>query len=234
MLQNYAVLASRAIRRDFLKPRIQENDFSAVDEEKDGSITVHNARFKTRIRASKQTHLEVYLKNGDVVDATIKGAIGRRSSARTDQRLKGDVARIRVIGCEELTNSERAQYHFLRSSLMEARHAPSFVTTIWFPGKAQGIERRDEGTHLLRDHGSQSDSILEKLNNSQRNIVGAMLSPAPQDSLVIVHGIVITFFNRWPAHTDANVTTQGLLERGKPPRLPERQRYGNPVDCRAG
>jgi hypothetical protein len=117
---------------------------------------------------------------------------------------------------------------------MEARHAPSFVTTIWFPGKAQGIERRDEGTHLLRDHGSQSDSILEKLNNSQRNIVGAMLSPAPQDSLVIVHGIVITFFNLWPAHTDANVTTQGLLERGKPPRLPEQQRYGNPLDCRAG
>jgi hypothetical protein len=121
---------------------------------------------------------------------------------------------------------------------MEARHAPSFVTTIWSPGKAQGIEHRDNETHILRDHGSvigsQSDSILEKLNNSQRRIVGAMLSPAPQDSLVIAHGIIITFFNRWPAHTDANVIAQGLLERGKPPRLPEQQRYGNPVDCRAG
>jgi hypothetical protein len=54
MLQNYADLASRTIRRELLKPRIQENDFSAVDKEKDGSITVHNARFKSRIRASNQ------------------------------------------------------------------------------------------------------------------------------------------------------------------------------------
>jgi hypothetical protein len=115
---------------------------------------------------------------------------------------------------------------------MEARHAPSFVTTIWFPGKVQGIEHHD--VHLSSDYASQSDSILEKLNNSQRNIVGAILSPAPQDSLVIVHGIVITLFNCWPAHTDANVIAQGPLERGKLRRLPEQQRYGNPVDCRAG
>ncbi|KAF8462633.1 P-loop containing nucleoside triphosphate hydrolase protein [Russula ochroleuca] len=188
MLQNYADLASRAIRRDFLKPRIQENDFSAVQKKRDGTITVHNARFKTRIRASKQTHLEVHLKNGDVVDATIKGAKGRRSSARTERQLKGDVARIRVIGCEERTNSEHAQYHFLLSSLTEARHTPSFVTTVWFPKKARGIEHRNKGARLLCNHTSQSDLILARLNDSQREIVGAMLSPAPQDSLVIAHG----------------------------------------------
>ena len=60
MLQNYADLASRAIRRDFLKPRIQENDFSAVDKEQDGSIVVHNARFKSRIRASEQVRRTWY------------------------------------------------------------------------------------------------------------------------------------------------------------------------------
>ena len=54
MLQNYADLASRAIRSDFLKPRIQENDFSAVQKKRDGTITVHNVRYKTRIRRSKQ------------------------------------------------------------------------------------------------------------------------------------------------------------------------------------
>jgi hypothetical protein len=103
-----------------------------------------------------------------------------------------------VIGCEERTNSEQAQYHFLLSSLTEARYTPSFVTTIWFPGKARGVEHRDGETHVLRNHASQSDSILARLNDSQREIVGAMLSPAPQDSLVIAHGIVITFSNRWP------------------------------------
>jgi hypothetical protein len=54
MLQNYADLASRAIRSDFSKPRIQENDFSAVQKRRDGTITVHNARFKSRIRRSEQ------------------------------------------------------------------------------------------------------------------------------------------------------------------------------------
>jgi hypothetical protein len=54
MVRAYAELASRAIRRDLLKPRIQENDFSAVETELDGTMTVHNARFKTRIRTSSQ------------------------------------------------------------------------------------------------------------------------------------------------------------------------------------
>jgi hypothetical protein len=53
-LPTYADLATRAIRRDFLKPRILENDFSTVEREKDGTMTVHNTRFKTRIRASNQ------------------------------------------------------------------------------------------------------------------------------------------------------------------------------------
>jgi hypothetical protein len=54
MLQAYADLAARAIRRDFLKPRIQENDFSEVKSKRNGNMIVQNARFKTRIRASRQ------------------------------------------------------------------------------------------------------------------------------------------------------------------------------------
>jgi len=133
------------------------------------------------------------LKNGDVVDATIKGAKGRRSSARTVQPLKGDVARIRVIGREERTNSEQVQYRFLLSALTgaSASSTPLFVNRIWFPQaeNAQGTEY-DKNTYLPCDHESQ---VLKKLNHSQRDIVGAMLSPAPQDSLVIAHGIVIPF-----------------------------------------
>ena len=61
MLRAYADLAARAIRRDFLKPRIQENDFSEVKSKRDGSMTVQNARFKTRIRASRQVRRISYL-----------------------------------------------------------------------------------------------------------------------------------------------------------------------------
>jgi hypothetical protein len=97
-----------------------------------------------------------------------------------------------VIGREERTNSEQVQYRFLLSALTGASAStPLFVNRIWFPWaeNAQGTEY-DKKIYLSCDHGSQ---ILEKLNHSQREIIGAMLSPAPQDSLVIAHGIVIPF-----------------------------------------
>ena len=128
-----------------------------------------------------------------MVDATINGAKGRRSSAWTVQPLKGDVAGIRVIGREERTNSEQVQYRFLLSALTgtSTSSTPLFVNRIWFPHaeNTQG-SGYDKNIYLSRDHESQ---ILEKLNHSQREIVCAMLSPAPQDSLVIAHGIVMSF-----------------------------------------
>jgi len=103
--------------------------------------------------------------------------------------LKGDVNRIRVIGRAERTNSEQAQYRFLLSALSgaNASNTPSFVNHIWFPENTQGIEF-NKNIYSSYDHPPQ---ILEKLNQSQREIVGAMLSPAPQNSLVIAHGIVV-------------------------------------------
>jgi len=117
------------------------------------------------------------------------GAEGRRSSAMTERALKGDVSRIRVIGREERTNAEQAQYRFLKSSLTKTLHVPSFVNVIWFPGKTRFLERYEE-VDLSRGHESQ---VLDKLNKSQREIVSAMLSTDPRDSLVIVHGIFMTY-----------------------------------------
>jgi hypothetical protein len=136
--------------------------------------------------------------NGAVVNATIKGTEGRRSWAMTKKPLKGKVARIRVIGREERTSSEKAQYHFLLLSLTvtSASSTPLFVNRIWFPKKTQWSEH-DKTNYLSCEHASK---ILERLNGSQRGIVGAMLSPASQDALVIAHGIVIHFFNN-SAHT---------------------------------
>ena len=54
MLQRFVDLAARAIRMDMAKPRIMENDFDHVQATPDGSLTVQNARFKTRIRSSTQ------------------------------------------------------------------------------------------------------------------------------------------------------------------------------------
>ena len=115
----------------------------------------------------------------------IKGAKGRSSSARTEQPLKGDVSHIRVIGREERTNAEQAQYRLLIRSLTVARRIPPFVNIIWFPENIEGNEHDGE-TNL-----SCGDSFhdLKDPNDSQRGIVRAMLSTDPQDSLVIAHGV---------------------------------------------
>jgi hypothetical protein len=135
-----------------------------------------------------------------------------------------------VIGREERTNSENAQYHFLLLSLTAASASgtPLFVNRIWFPKNTHGSKH--DKTILSSEHASQ---ILERLNGSQREIVGAMISPAPQDSLVIAHGIVIPL-QPLVTHADVYVITQGLPERGRRPQLPQQQRYGYPVNCRAG
>jgi hypothetical protein len=36
-----------------MKPLIQENDFTEVHKDPDGALAIENARFKTRVRASK-------------------------------------------------------------------------------------------------------------------------------------------------------------------------------------
>jgi hypothetical protein len=110
-----------------------------------------------------------------------------------------------------------------------ASGTPLFVNRIWFPENTQG-RKHDKTIYLSCEHASQ---ILEKLNDSQKEIVGAMLSPAPQDSLVIAHGIVI-LLQPLVTHTDVDVITQGPPERGRQLQLPQQQRYGYPVNCRAG
>jgi hypothetical protein len=97
-----------------------------------------------------------------------------------------------VIGREERTNSEQAQYRFLVLSLTSARDVPLFVNILWFPKNIQAVEH-DEEIDLLCNHASQ---ILVKLNYSQRKVVAAMVSTVPGNSLVIAHGI-LSFFNNY-------------------------------------
>jgi hypothetical protein len=121
--------------------------------------------------------LELLLENGDVVDAITKGAKGRCSSAMTGRPLRGDISHIRVIGREERTNAEQAQYRFLLQvlSLIVARSPPPFVKVIWFPRNIQGI--KTDGKINLSC--GQSSQILKDLNDSQKCIVRAIISKMP-------------------------------------------------------
>jgi len=160
-------------------------------------------------------------------------AKGRCSSATAERpfNLKTGVSNIRVIGREERTNSERAQYRFLLHSLTATPHPPQFVDIIWFPRNTQEINRNGEIADLS---WVQSSQFLRNrnLNNSQREVLHAMVSTAPRDSLVIAHGIVL--LQPSFTHTNADVTAQGLLEQEKPPRLPPQHRYGYPINYLAG
>jgi hypothetical protein len=157
---------------------------------------------------------------------------GRFSTAKTNRHLnlKAGVSTIRVIGREERTNSEQAQYRFLLHSLTTTRHPPQFVDIIWFPRNTQGINRDGEIADLP---WAQSIQFLRNLNNSQGEVLRAMVSTAPRDSLVIAHGIPV-FLQRSFTYTNADATAQGLLEQGKQPRLPPQHRYGYPIKYLAG
>jgi hypothetical protein len=98
-----------------------------------------------------------------------------------------------VIGREERTCSEHAQYRFLVLSLTSARDVPLFVKIIWFPKNIQAAERNEE-IGLSWGHAPR---ILAKLNHSQSKVVDAMVSVAPDHSLVIAHGMSPSFFNNY-------------------------------------
>jgi len=105
----------------------------------------------------------------------------------TKRPLRADVSHIRVIGREGPTNAEQAQYRLLLSSLSVARHTPLFVNLVWFPRNAQGSMRAGG----ISSSCGRSPQIPERLNDSQKGIVRAMVSTDPQDSLVIAHGMLI-------------------------------------------
>ena len=116
-----------------------------------------------------------------------KGGVGRCSSTMTKRPLRADISRIRVIGREELTNAERAQYRLLLSFLSVTPHIPPFVNLIWFPRNTQGSMRAGG----ISPSCGRSPQILKTLNDSQKGIVRAMVSTDPQNSLVIAHGMLI-------------------------------------------
>ena len=121
-----------------------------------------------------------------------KGVKGRCSSAMPLRPLSGDISHIRVIGREERTNSEQAQYRFLLLFLTAAHPPPPFVDVIWFPRNTEGIEGGEE----IELSCNPTSPILENLNKSQEGIVRAMVSTTPKDSLVIAHGTYV--FNERP------------------------------------
>lgn len=136
--------------------------------------------------------MKLHLKNGDVVTARPKRTNGRHTLAITAQGLTDSVSHIQVMGREDRTCAEKARYQFLESlATSRRRPVPFFVNAIWFPKYLKGRSgRQDAETGPSFGNASQ---LLERLNDSQREVATAMLSVSKRDSLVIVHGILYQF-----------------------------------------
>ncbi|KAI0266501.1 hypothetical protein BC834DRAFT_132011 [Gloeopeniophorella convolvens] len=172
---------TRTIRLESMNPQVRENDFHRAELTSEGSLTVQNALFKTRIRASDQTRLTLVLRDGTSVNARIQGTEGRLTSGATTTRLTSDAAisRIYVTGREEWSHAEQARYRFLAHSLKSSRAIPPFVSSIWLPGSGRGeiMARR-----------SQTVYTRGTMNDSQNKVNAAMLSISQEDSLVVAYG----------------------------------------------
>lgn len=93
--------------------------------------------------------------------------------------LSGTVERVRVIGREDLTVSERARDEFILLVLRGERSLDvPFICFLWFPSL------RNLPTKFAVDDTVYHPSTAQ-LNDSQRRVVRAMLSD--QNPLVIVH-----------------------------------------------
>lgn len=205
-LRVLSLVAARVQLLNANKPLTRENEFSEIINTEEGH-TVMNSRYKTRIRASKlvcrflcnilfyhlliprsQTDVEMTLRTGERVIGRARGSRGRATNIELNNSLSGPVDTIRVIGQEELTNAERAQYKLLVRILQGDIHLPGispFIDVIWFTDEKKILNRGEcsMGRRQLDDTPG-----LDHLNLSQYEVVVAMCSTAEDSALVVVHG----------------------------------------------
>ncbi|PIL32979.1 hypothetical protein GSI_05097 [Ganoderma sinense ZZ0214-1] len=169
------------------KPTIADNDFEDIGLNSQGQVVLHNKRFKTRVRASRQTVVEI--NEGDTKLQAV-GAKGKETSLKlvAGKFNAGSVRRVRVIGREEATISERCcDEHVLlllqgKRSLLKS----PFVRMLWFPDDPiTGTEDAESATSSkTKVEGDMS--AFERLNDSQRKVALAMVGD--DQPLVVVHG----------------------------------------------
>ncbi|TDL27109.1 hypothetical protein BD410DRAFT_879572 [Rickenella mellea] len=175
-------IAKMLIEDEFMdanKPRIVGNEFTNVKRSGE-HITINNARFKTRVRRSKSTHVVLTDADGMQHVGRARGVNGRTTHVTTRSRVSTDeVKNIYVIGKEESTCAELARDEFLLLVMQGLRRLFSspFVRYLWSPAECS---RRFSGENVTHAH------IIDNLNQSQSNVVDAMT--ATDDPVVVVHG----------------------------------------------
>ncbi|KAH9856811.1 hypothetical protein C2E23DRAFT_721458 [Lenzites betulinus] len=163
------------------RPTQMTNEFENVELGPDGNIVIRNTRYNTRVRRSKQTSIIMETAQGRSIVGHAVRAEGKDTGVKiTGGNFRGGIERIRVIGREELTNSELAREEFilmLLQGLLPSLVESPYIRLVWFPT-----------SHMYpRKHSVRPvDDRFQTLNASQKQVVAAMI--AEDEPLVIVHG----------------------------------------------
>ncbi|KAK0216388.1 P-loop containing nucleoside triphosphate hydrolase protein [Armillaria fumosa] len=173
-------LLSQANMLECAKPTEISNDFTEVIQDNSGQLQLYNSRFKTRVRNSPQLSVLLTTSDGNEFKGSPTNAHGKRTNINVSGPFHGKVAGVKVFGRERATNAEKARDMLLLRVLQGDCHIrqSKFVRMLWFPNK--------EDKKKLVTSNAQTPSICAgKLNESQREVVSAMMSSQP---LVLVHG----------------------------------------------
>ncbi|KAF5376648.1 hypothetical protein D9615_007819 [Tricholomella constricta] len=159
------------------RPKETPSEFNNFKVTHDGMLELQNARYKTRIRNSRQV---VIMTNdsGHEFSGQAHGAKGRTTNIRfTGQALSGTLQKVRVVGRQELTNPEKARDELLLLVLQgKASLRVYFIQRLWFPTGRYRPSFDDVGDLTFQGKG---------LNDSQARVASRMVSDVP---LVIAHG----------------------------------------------
>ncbi|KLO11671.1 hypothetical protein SCHPADRAFT_830720 [Schizopora paradoxa] len=180
----YKMLAEEE-RIDAIKPRQIQGEFSDVTHTKEGDMVITNERYKTRVRASNTTRIIMHDEHDNEFVGRANGTSGKRTSVKPFGSYGGGkITKIKVIGKEERTLSERARDSYFLMILQGLRdlNDPNFplIKHLWFP---------DHSTQALvqkETFSRRGASTNERLNDSQAAVVDAMVNS--ESPFIVVHG----------------------------------------------
>ncbi|KAJ3733117.1 P-loop containing nucleoside triphosphate hydrolase protein [Lentinula guzmanii] len=166
-------------------PKITNNEHESYKLSKNGKMELHNSRFKTRVRVSKQSYVEVVSQAGKIYQGQAVRANGKTTEITFRQGIANDVSTVRVVGLDEPTPAEKARDTLLlkvmrdEAKLLDA----DFVRFLWF-------QTLEDETSLFPSSITPAclnslKAYVKHLNTSQAIVAAAMTS---EDPIVIVHG----------------------------------------------
>ncbi|KAJ3740673.1 P-loop containing nucleoside triphosphate hydrolase protein [Lentinula detonsa] len=163
-------------------PKITNNEHESYKLSNNGKMELHNSRFKTRVRVSKQVLVS---QAGKIYQGQAVRANGKTTEIAFRQGIANDVSTVRVVGLDEPTPAEKARDTLLLKVLRDEAKLldADFVRFLWF-------QTLEDKTSLFPSSITSAclnplKAYVKHLNTSQAIVAAAMTS---EDPIVIVHG----------------------------------------------